>query len=242
MGSACVFFAISPPRALLSDLNGELVGAFLAVRQQPEAVYTSLLSIPRGADSYYSIRKLDPNSLNPADRAARFLFLNRFCFNGLYRTNQKGEFNVPFASSKTGDFPPWEEFLLAASKLKNVDLRCGDFASIVTNEVKKGDFVYLDPPYAVQNERIFSQYGPQTFGLGDLERLRETLDRIDSSGALFLLSYANSEEAKSLFKNWPAIEVEVQRNIAGFAKHRRRASEILVSNFDCDSLISRRNA
>lgn len=237
-----MFFAISPPKALLSDLNGELIGAFDAVRQHPDAVYSSLIKMPRGSESYYSIRKQDPNSLNSIDRAARFLFLNRFCFNGLYRTNQKGEFNVPFASSKTGDFPSWKDFSLAASGLKNVDLRCGDFASILSKEIKSGDFVYLDPPYAVQNSRIFRQYGPQTFGLEDLERLRETLERIDSVGALFLLSYANCEEAKHFFHNWPTIEVEVQRNIAGFAKHRRRASEILVSNFDCVSLANRRNA
>lgn len=242
MGSACLFFTLSPPKALLSDLNGELIGTFDAVRQHPDAVYSSLARIPRGADSYYSIRKQDPNSLNSIDRASRFLFLNRFCFNGLYRTNLKGEFNVPFASSKTGEIPSWEDFSFAANGLRDVDLRCGDFFSIVSNEVKEGDFVYLDPPYAVQNSRIFRQYGPQTFGLEDLERLRETLEKIDSSGALFLLSYANCEEAKHFFCDWPSIEVEVQRNIAGFAKHRRRASEILVSNFDCESLANHKNA
>lgn len=241
MGSACVFFSISPQRALLSDMNAELVGAFNAVRHDPAAVYSSLLSIPIGAESYYRIRKMDPISLNPTDRAARFLFLNRFCFNGLYRTNQKGEFNVPFASSKTGGFPSWDEFALAASRLKNAEIRCGDFASLVDNEVKKGDFVYLDPPYAVQNKKIFRQYGPQTFGLEDLDRLRNTLKRIDSRGALFLLSYANCDEAKDYFSDWSAIDVEVQRNIAGFARHRRMASEILVSNFECESLLSHRN-
>jgi DNA adenine methylase len=242
MGSACVFFSISPPRALLSDLNAELIGMFESVRQAPEAVYSSLLSIPMGAESYYTIRKMDPNLLIPTDRAARFLFLNRFCFNGLYRTNLKGEFNVPFASSRTGGYPSWDEFSLASNRLKNVDIRCGDFASILASEVKDGDFVYLDPPYAVQNTRIFSQYGPQTFGLNDLERLRETLIKIDSSGALFLLSYADCDEAKHFFRDWPTTNVEVQRNIAGFAKHRRRAAEILVSNFDCESLAEQRNA
>lgn len=241
MGSACVFFSISPTRALLSDINAELVGMFEAVRQTPEAVYASLLSIPVGAESYYIIRKIDPNSLASTDRAARFIFLNRYCFNGLYRTNLKGEFNVPYASSKTGGLPTWDAFVLAANMLKNVDIKCGDFASILANEVKADDFIYLDPPYAVQNERIFSQYGPQTFGLNDLERLRDTLIQIDSIGAKFLLSYANSQEAKLYFRDWHNTTVEVQRNIAGFAKHRRRASEVLVSNFDCESLANFRN-
>lgn len=236
MGSACVFFSISPPKALLSDLNEELIGTFDAVRKHPAGIYASLTSMPRGAENYYRIRKLDPHKLDTTDRAARFLYLNRFSFNGLYRTNQKGEFNVPFASSKTGDFPSWDEFSLAAQGLQNVDLRCGDFASIVLLEVRKRDFVYLDPPYAVKNKRIFRQYGPETFGLDDLERLREVLDKINSSGALFLLSYANCDEAKYLAHGWNSTEVEVQRNIAGFARHRRRASELLVSNFDCEFL------
>ncbi len=242
MGSACVFFAISPSRALLSDLNKDLVDTFNEVRKNPNAVYSSVIKIPNNPDSYYSIRKQTPDSLSSTNRAARFLFLNRFCFNGLYRTNLKGEFNVPYAKSKTGGFPSEEEFIKAAYSLRNVDLRCGDFASIVSDEVRKGDFVYLDPPYAVQNKRIFNQYGPQTFGLNDLERLKDILIKIDSIGALFLLSYANSEGARHYFSNWPSTEVEVQRNIAGFAKHRRKASEILISNLDCKLLESLKNA
>jgi len=232
MGSACLFFSILPSRALLSDINKDLVETFKAIRKDPIALHSEVIKIPRGAESYYTVRKQSPSSLSPITRAARFLFLNRFCFNGLYRTNLKGEFNVPFAKSKTGDFPTKEEFIEISESLRNVDLRCGDFASIVDSEVRKGDFVYLDPPYAVRNTKIFRQYDPQTFGPDDLKRLKSILTKIDSSGALFLLSYANCEESKHYFSNWPSIEIEVQRNIAGFSKHRRKATEILVSNFN----------
>lgn len=241
MGSACVFFSISPTRALLSDLNAELVSTFDAVRKHPDQIYSSLIGMPKGADSYYTIRKQNPNSLNIIERAVRFIYLNRFCFNGIYRTNLRGEFNVPFASSKTGDFPSWDEFFRSAQRLRNVDLRCGDFASIVSSEVGKGDFIYLDPPYAVKNSRVFRQYGPATFGLDDLGRLREVLETINSTGALFLLSYANCEEAKQLSRDWNSINVEVQRNVAGFAKHRRRAAELLISNFVCNPLKNSKN-
>lgn len=232
MGSACLFFSILPSRAILSDINKELVDTFNEVRKDPIALYSSIIRIPRGPESYYHLRKQSPNSLNPINRAARFIFLNRFCFNGLYRTNLNGAFNVPFAKSKTGDFPSEEEFINVANSLKNVELKCGDFESIISNEIQKGDFIYLDPPYAVKNTRIFRQYDPQTFGLDDLERLRNILIKIDQIGAFFLLSYANCEEAKHYFCTWPSREVEVHRNIAGFSKHRRNASEILVSNFD----------
>jgi DNA adenine methylase len=238
MGSACVFFEISPAKALLSDLNDDLILTFDMVRKFPEKTYSAITELPRGSECYYKIRDLDPDDLEPIRRAARFLYLNRFCFNGLYRTNMKGKFNVPYASSKTGNFPSWEDFSHAAKSLESVDLRCGDFASVLSKEVKSGDFVYLDPPYAVRNKRIFNQYGPDTFGLNDLERLSENLEMINSSGALFLLSYANCEEAKFLFRQWSTIEVEVQRNIAGFARHRGRASELLMSNFDISHLTS----
>lgn len=232
MGSACLFFSILPSRALLSDINKELVNTFEEVRKNPFAIYSSIINIPKGANSYYNLRKQNPDFLSPIDRAVRFIFLNRYCFNGLYRTNLKGEFNVPYAKSGTGDFPTKEEFLNVADSLKNVDLRCGDFASVISSEVSKGDFIYLDPPYAVRNKKIFHQYDPKTFGPDDLGRLEDLLSKIDSSGAFFLLSYANSDEAKYYFCKWPLIEIEVQRNIAGFAKHRRKASELLVSNMD----------
>lgn len=241
MGSACLFFAISPRKAILSDSNIELTNTFDQIRKHPERIYQALKRIPRDSESYYILRAKEVGSLNRFDRATRFLFLNRFCFNGLYRTNLKGQFNVPFSGSKTGDFPSWENFSSAAYMLRNVDLKCGDFSTIVSNEVKANDFVYLDPPYAVKNSKIFNQYGPQTFGLKDLERLKEVLHKIDSANARFLLSYANCKEAQEMFKEWPMVKVEVQRNIAGFAKHRRRESEILISNFNCESLTKFKN-
>src|ERR1035441_10567535 len=120
---------------------------------------------------YYRVRKQDRGCLDAGGRAARFIYLNRYCFNGLYRTNLAGHFNVPFASSGTGGVPPLEVCLGNARLLRNAELICGDFDSVVRDHVRAGDFVYLDPPYAVANRRIFRQYGPHTFGLDDLDKL-----------------------------------------------------------------------
>lgn len=230
MGSASLFYATRPPTAILSDINEELVRAFLAVRDHPRAIYNRLHSIPRGKASYDSLRALDPETLAPLERAARFLFLNRFCFNGIYRTNTRGAFNVPFSPSGTGDIPSQEQLIAAANALRTATILCQDFASVIRRHVRKGDFVYLDPPYAVENRRVFKQYGPQVFGLEDLKHLRDTLQLINRRGAKFVLSYAASPEARNHFGEWESKKVFIQRNVSGFAKHRRMAAELIFTN------------
>jgi DNA adenine methylase len=230
VGSAALFFAIRPSRALLTDINPDLIETFAQIRDEPAKVHKRLVRLPLGRESYYILRAKDPASLKPADRAARFIFLNRFCFNGLYRTNMRGAFNVPYSPAKTGNLPSWQHLLACSRLLANVDLRPGDFEKTVLENVKAKDFVYLDPPYAVQNRRVFRQYGPDTFGISDLKRLSAVLDEIHSRGAHFVLSYAWCREANQAFKNWPTRRVYTQRNIAGFVRHRRRAAELIVSN------------
>ena len=167
--------------------------------------------------------------LNPIDSAARFIFLNRFCFNGLYRTNLNGEFNVPYAPSKTGNLPTADELKAASGALRRASIRSGDFSTVLA-DVKANDFVYLDPPFAVENRRVFKQYGPQHFGVADLQRLATALTQIDRKGAAFVLSYAYCREALDMFGTWPRRKALVHRNIAGFARCRRTATELLFSN------------
>ncbi|WP_420886089.1 DNA adenine methylase [Candidatus Brocadia sinica] len=127
--------------------------------------------------------------------------------------------------------PSLSDFYNYSRTLKNAKLLNEDFQIILFNEARKGDFVYLDPPYAVKNRRIFRQYGPQTFGLEDIERLQNTLKILDKRRVKFVLSYALCKEAKSIFAGWNVRQVHTQRNISGFAKHRRRAIELIISNF-----------
>jgi len=235
MGSACLFFSLMPSAAVLSDINQDLVDTFIAVRDIPSAVHRALSKIEFGRRSYKALRKLDSSALTRADAAARFIFLNRFCFNGLYRTNIKGQFNVPYAATGTGNLPDREELVAAARALKCAAIRCSDFATILKN-VRKGDFVYLDPPYAVSNRRVFRQYDRSSFGTSDLSRLAESMHELDSKRIRFVASYAYCSEALDAFSKWPIKKVFTQRNISGFARHRRRAAELLVSNCNCRSL------
>ena len=164
MGSACLLFALRPKTALMGDINYDLVRTFLAVRDHPQAVGNRLERIPLGKSSYYSIRSQKLSALDAVDAAARFIFLNRFCFNGLYRTNKDGQFNVPYAPSGTGQLPTSTELREIAKTLRSCAITHADFEALLA-QTREGDLVYLDPPYAVGNRRVFRQYGPSSFGL-----------------------------------------------------------------------------
>lgn len=228
-GSACLFFEIMPPKALLGDTNKLLVETYNSIKKYPELVHEKAMDIPYGKDTYYTVRSLDTDSMSPVEIAARFLYLNRYCFNGLYRTNASGKFNVPFASSKTGNIPNLQAICAASIALKNAKIINTDFLKLI-KRANFGDFVYLDPPYAVKNSSIFSQYGAETFGLNDLQRLAKSLFELHNRNVKFVLSYANVEEAHDLFKTWDITIVKTQRNIAGFSKFRRVEEELIVSN------------
>lgn len=231
-GSAALFFMLKPSRAILSDVNSELINAWRQVRSVPIKLHSSLSRLRPSRKRYNVFRKESPSHLGHFERAVRFIYLNRFCFNGLYRTNADGLFNVPYAPSRSGAMPDVDVFRRQAALLKGAKLKCRDFERLVVDEVERDDFVYLDPPFAVANRRLFRQYGANTFGLSDVQRLSKVLRTIDRKGATFVLSYADSREARGLIGDWCSKRVFVQRNVAGFADRRRRSVELIISNMN----------
>ena len=229
-GSAAHFFDIEPRSAIINDTNEELIGFYRCMQTDAAAVFALADSWPIDDETYYDLRTLFRSERKVIRRSAMFFYLNRNCFNGIYRTNLSGYFNVPFGGSKTGSLPKWEEIESAVKLLASASLRCDDFESLLKREVRAGDFVYLDPPYAVENRRVFVQYSANTFGSADLQRLSDLLHCIDALGATFLLSYAMAPEARHFFAHWQSRRTSTQRNVAGFAHHRRRAMEMLVTN------------
>lgn len=228
-GSSCLFFALQPASAVLSDKNPELIAAYQTIRDDPIAVHRSFSALPRNASTYYHLRQLDPTRLSRFDRAVRFTYLNRNCFNGIYRTNLAGEFNVPFATSRSGAYPSLRDFMSCAQLLQSATLKHCDFGSTLRS-VRAGDFVYLDPPYAVSQRRVFSEYGKGMFTLIDLPRLQAHLHNIHGRGATFLMSYADSREARSLAADWFSRRIRTRRHVAGFKDARRYAHELLITN------------
>ncbi len=228
-GSAALFFKLQPKRALLGDINSTLIEAYAVIRDQPDNVYRSVMRIVQSENNYYRVRDRNTSTMSDFQRAVRFVYLNRNCFNGIFRTNTDGKFNVPYAHKKPGVIPSIDNFRKCAALLQRATLKCGDFGSLVSS-VRAGDFVYLDPPYAVESRRIFRQYDRRDFTSRDLTRLSEHLRTIESKGASFVVSYADCAEARRLFKRWDVRRIRVRRNVAGFVSARRIAVELLATN------------
>lgn len=230
-GSACFFFAVDPPEAILGDLNAELITALRTLRYQPDRVTECLSRHSISATTYYRLRALDPWQMSEVELAARFLYLNRCCFNGIYRTNRAGRFNVPYGPPKSATAFDFETLVAAAQKLKQATLLQADFEETLC-KAEAGDFAYLDPPYAVASRRVFNEYHPKSFSHKDLKRLRSLLENLDRRGVAFVISYADSAEGRELVKGWNKRRVRTKRNIAGFAGARRTAYEVLGSNLE----------
>jgi len=228
-GSACLFFSLNPPRAILGDVNDDLISTYLEVKYRLDALIKHLSTLQCSKREYKKLRSLVPVKLTPCARAARFIYLNRYCFNGIYRTNLKGEFNVPYGGEKSGNVPSAELLRRCSMRLMKTRLIAGDFERVLQH-ARKGDFVYMDPPFAVQARRVFNEYDPDTFRTEDIGRLRLWMEKLDRKGISFLVSYAESAEARILAAGFDCRRVLVKRNIAGFAADRSDSIEILISN------------
>ncbi|MDD5040545.1 MAG: Dam family site-specific DNA-(adenine-N6)-methyltransferase [Patescibacteria group bacterium] len=228
-GSACLFFEINPNEAILGDNNASLINFYKVIRNDPEEIYRRLKLLKRDKTTYYKWRdELDENILDKKTRAVRFLYLNRNCFNGIYRTNTSGNFNVPFGDAP-GEYGAKVEFINSAKNLRKAALINGDFEKTL-DLVRMGDFVYLDPPFAVTSRRIFKEYGHTLFNISDIPRFSKRLLALKKIGADFIVSYADSLEARHISKMWNFIRLPVRRNVAGFGRYRKNAYELLISN------------
>jgi DNA adenine methylase len=227
-GSACLFFQLAPTVAILGDSNRALMEVYRIVRDEPERLYRRLRHIPRDRLTYLRWRRRKPSSLDRETRALRFLYLNRNCFNGIYRTNGDGEFNVPMGT-KLGNYFSRDELVACSGLLHRASLVEGDFEKTL-ERVEAGDFVYLDPPYAVGSRRVFKEYGKKTFDTDDIPRLSESLKEIVKRNADFLVSYADCAEARMLSVGWYSVRLPIRRHVAGFAANRKTAYEWLISN------------
>lgn len=227
-GSACLFFELDCKKALLCDINFDLVNALNEIKSNP-TIRNDLIAIPPSSEEYYRIRSIDPISLTNKERAIRFLYLNRYCFNGVYRTNSSGKFNVP-KGTNTGGFPDEKVFKDTSKKLKYAKILVSNYNETLEN-VKKNDFVYLDPPYS-KSGRFTGEYGVGSFNSSEIENLKKSLSEIDKKGAKFLLSYKFCEDTVNLLKSdYLVKEISVKRHISGFKKGWDDEREIIVKNF-----------
>jgi DNA adenine methylase len=228
-GSACLFFSLAPTRAILGDVNHELIATYLEVKYRVDGVIRELAKLCPSREQYDTLRALNPCRLDASPRAARFIYLNRFCFNGLYRTNLEGRFNVPYSGERCGELPSSDHLKQCSRALKHARLINADFECVLS-KAERGDLVYMDPPFAVRARRVFREYDPSAFTHKDIARLRSWMEKLAAARITFVVSYAESEEADILRKGFDHQTVSVRRNIAGFAAKRFLSNEILISN------------
>lgn len=229
LGSGAVFFHLRPKSAILSDRNHDLITTYNAIRDNSGLVADSLAhhSDQHSEDYYYKVRSSSPES--DIDIASRFLYLNRTCWNGLYRVNTKGIFNVPKGTKEkvileTDNFPLWER------SLQRARIFCRDFSETI-GRAKKGDFVFIDPPYTVaHNLNGFVKYNDKIFTWDDQVRLRDSALAAADRGAMLLITNADHASIRSLYdgigQQFPLDRATV---ISGDSSGRRGTTELAIA-------------
>lgn len=229
LGGAAVFFSLTPPKHVyLSDVNAELIDTYTAIRDIPEEVIQSLQELRNTEEDYYRIREEVPTDL--AERAARFLYLNQTSFNGLYRVNNNGKYNVPYGYRKKLNYDT-ERIKNASAKLQRVKLECSDFASR-KYRIKAGDLIFLDPPYTVShNQNGFIKYNQKLFSIDEQYRLSAYIEFIRNRGAYYILTNAAHETILEIFDKGDRV-ITLDRNslIGGKNSKRGKISEYVFTN------------
>jgi DNA adenine methylase len=243
IGAGAVLFDLQPKQAVINDINIELVNVYNVVKNNVDELIAHLKKHENGNDKdyFYAMRDLDRNKekydrLSPVEKAARMIYLNKTCFNGLFRVNSQGQFNVPFGKYKNPQIV--NEMVLRAVHLylSSIDVTIWnrDFSEVVEN-ANKGDFVYFDPPYdPVSNTSSFTGYSLDGFNRDDQLRLRDVCVELDKKGCKFLLSNSATDFIKQIFeeKGFHIEIVSATRNINSVAAKRGKIDEVLVMNYE----------
>lgn len=231
LGSGAMFFALQPSTALLSDLNRDLINCYCAVRDAPERIIERLEEHHRrhGKAHYYETRSVKPE--DPVEWAAWFIYLNRTCWNGLYRVNRKNEFNVPIGT-KTSVVLPNDNFSEASRLLADVEIIHQDFEATL-DASRAGDFVFVDPPYTVKhNLNGFIKYNDKIFSWSDQIRLRDAVVRAAKRGALILVTNANHSSIREIYEGVGRQQVVRRASVlAASAAHRSQTEELVIQTW-----------
>lgn len=234
VGGGAVFFDLLPERAYLSDLNNELVTTYNVIRSDVENLIKSLKKHKLDKEYFLKIRAQNPENLSDLNTASRFIYLNRTCFNGMYRVNSKGGFNVPFGKY-TNPLICDEDNLRKASKaLKNVEIKKQDYKEVL-KKAKKGDFIYFDPPYyPVSKTASFTSYTSESFLDKEQIELRDTFVELHKRGCFVMLSNSDTPFINKIYsepKGLRITKVQAGRAINSDASKRGKITEVLVTNY-----------
>ena len=234
LGGGAAFFYLKPKKALLVDRNEDLVTTYNAVKSQVYKLIDELRAHAKahelyGKDHYYTVRNERPTKA--IERAARFIYLNRTCYNGLYRVNSSGEFNVPMGEYKNPRIVDAPGLIAASRALRHATITHGDYNEIET-VAQKGDFAFFDPPYdPLDGKPSFTSYTKDDFASADQERLRDLFERLAAKGVKALVSNSDTSRIRSLYKKWTILDVAATRAINSKGTGRQTINELAIANF-----------
>tara|TARA_R110002051_G_scaffold50069_1_gene97231 strand:- start:4815 stop:5657 length:843 start_codon:yes stop_codon:yes gene_type:complete len=230
LGGGAVFFSLNTEKKVfLYDINKDLIEVYTEIRDNVELIIKTLKKLKNSEEEYYRIRKA--RALKPHTRAAKFIYLNKCSFNGIYRVNSSGGYNVPYGKRKNVDIVCEDNLRKVSHLLQNVTIKAVDFKETL-KEVKKGDLVFLDPPYTVAHENNgFIEYNQKLFSWNDQEKLKEFTQAIDDKGAYFILTNASHKSILELYKNTGKIFKKSRYSkVGGRNKTRGMYNELIICN------------
>lgn len=238
IGGGAVLFDLQPKKAVINDFNEELINVYQTIKENPEGLISDLKTHKNESDYFYDLRALDREesfeNLSNIKKASRVIYLNKTCYNGLYRVNNSGEFNSPFGRYKNPNIVN-ETTIRAVSKYLNtndITILNGDFEEAL-KEIKIGCFVYFDPPYhPVSASSNFTGYVQGGFDIYDQVRLRDLCDVLDKKGVKFLVSNSATLFIEDLYKDYKISYVKANRSINSNAKKRGEIDEVLIRNYE----------
>jgi DNA adenine methylase len=245
IGSGAVFFYVKsklkPNKVILSDTNEELINCFVVVRDKPSELVESLLNHRKkhSKEYYYAVRSVESDRLDNVNRAARLIYLNKTCFNGLYRVNSKGQFNVPFGDHKNPSIFDQNILLKASQLLQDVHLQAMTFEKVL-DFAGKDDFVYFDPPYIpVSKTSSFTRYSKTDFSAKEQKRLSEIFRLLDSRGCFIMLSNSDHALTRELYRDYEknAVIVRAKRMINSVGSKRGAINEVVVTNYSTSNKV-----
>lgn len=236
VGGGALFFELQPDNAYISDMNEELINLYFVVRDNVYGLIEDLNKHEISKEYFLEIRNIDKSEkyaeLSNVKRASRFIYLNRTCFNGMYRVNSRGEFNVPFGRYKNPRIVDENNLIICSNLLQKTEIKHADFSEILT-KVKKGDFVYFDPPYVPLTETSsFTSYTKNGFDIDMQFKLREVCDKLNLMGVKFMLSNSDTKLIHELYATYEIKKVFASRAINANADGRGKITEVLVRNYD----------
>jgi DNA adenine methylase len=227
-GGGALFFALTPKDAIIADSNPELINLYRVVADNVEELISILKEMKNDESFYYEVRGLDPDLLSPVERAARTIYLNKTCYNGLYRVNRKGQFNVPYGKYKNPKICDEENLRAASNALQGVLIVEGDYKDVLREHARPGDFIFLDPPYLpVGKYSDFKRYTKEQFYEEDHIELAQEVDRLHELGCYVILTNSNHPLVHELYGKYTISVHKTRRNINSDAS-KRTGEDVMV--------------